>query len=136
MKNGRKDDAGKPDYLSRLGWHKELLAMAERDKRQPGRDPGAYIHLAMSMVNEGLFRGGIRYGNTNFVNVCQERYAKALLRHLKAHIGGEMCDKDTGVEHMALVATNAILMLASEACLNDGEAQRFGKMEAIDAPET
>ena len=49
------------------------------------------------------------------VNSTQEdikRYEAALTRHLSAHMQGEETDSESGLLHMAHIATNALFILA------------------------
>lgn len=40
------------------------------------------------------------------------RYEAALLRHMSAHMQGELIDEESGLPHMAQIATNALFIIA------------------------
>lgn len=41
-----------------------------------------------------------------------KRYEAALLRHMSLHMQGELMDEESGLPHMAQVATNALFIIA------------------------
>ena len=60
-----------------------------------------------------LTMGAAKYSSNNWQNVenGEDRYYAALLRHLVAHRKGETIDPESGMLHLAHVATNAIFLM-------------------------
>ncbi len=88
MREGRKDDAGKPDY--------SLLTMRH----------------ALDAVVRVLEHGAKRYGRDNWRAVEPPgRYLAAAGRHLVAHLAGEASDPDTGESHLAHVVCCCLFAL-------------------------
>lgn len=95
---GRKDDQGK------LRW--ELLPLDLIEKIVD-----VYTH------------GAERYGANTWQNLSNgyQRFKAALLRHLVEHEKGNKIDADSGREHLAHVAWNAIAMLYHANRESEGE---------------
>lgn len=57
--------------------------------------------------------GAKKYGDNNWQNLDNgyQRYKAAMLRHLVEYEKGNKVDEDTGCDHLAQVAWNAIAML-------------------------
>ena len=57
--------------------------------------------------------GAKKYAPNSWQNLENgfERYRGAMMRHLMAHMKGEVFDEETGCRHLAQVAWNAIAML-------------------------
>lgn len=57
--------------------------------------------------------GAKKYGDNSWQGLENgyDRYKAALFRHLLAYESGEVIDKETGCEHLAQVAWNALAML-------------------------
>lgn len=74
---------------------------------------------AVAMV---LNHGAKTYGENTWQKVenAKERYEAALLRHLTAYKKGEKTDKESGLNHMAHLACNALFMLWFEIQENKG----------------
>lgn len=49
-----------------------------------------------------------------------KRYEAALLRHMSEHMQGRETDDETGLPHMAHIATNALFIIALKKGFNDG----------------
>lgn len=88
LPTGEKYDAGKPDW--------SLLPLG-----------------AVEEVVKVLGFGASKYAPDNWQQVpnAQRRYFAALCRHLVAHQSGERDDPETGLSHMAHVATNALFLV-------------------------
>lgn len=68
---------------------------------------------ALSLVDGVSRYGANKYTPNGWRDVPdgEERYMEALLRHLAAHRGGEVYDKDTQLLHCAHLAWNALAVL-------------------------
>ena len=86
---GRKDDAGKLRF-GLLPWE------------------------SVRVVVQVLEWGARKYGEQNWRRVSdgRNRYREALMRHAIQDIGGERLDSETGLPHLAHVATCALFALA------------------------
>lgn len=75
---------------------------------------------AMLFVGHVLGHGAREYAPGNWKK-CRdpERYVAALLRHGIKHTDGEFIDKDSGLPHLACVATSALFAL--DLILNQGQ---------------
>jgi hypothetical protein len=73
---GRKDNKGKLDYTL-LPW------------------------ICVDEVVKVLMHGADKYDRFNWMKVPQQEYAKAAFRHIIADQKGEMCDKESGLPHLA-----------------------------------
>lgn len=73
-------------------------------------------HAALRRVVEVLTFGAKKYQAHSWHKVenGQERYRDALYRHLSAYEGGEVNDPESGLPHLAHVATNALFILELE----------------------
>ncbi len=67
---------------------------------------------ALDKVAEVLTYGAEKYAPHSWRGVEPECYIAALLRHLSAHIQGEANDKESGISHLAHMATNALFLVA------------------------
>jgi len=62
-----------------------------------------------------LTLGAKKYGDRNWERgIAYSRVHGALLRHSLAWFGGEDCDPETGLSHMAHCAANALFLLSYE----------------------
>lgn len=68
---------------------------------------------ALRGVVDVLTFGAKKYCDNGWQSVPggRSRYTAALLRHLAAHEQGEVLDPDSGLPHLAHVATNALFLL-------------------------
>ena|SRR5690554_920511 len=73
-------------------------------------------HAALLRVVEMLTFGAKKYRAHSWQEVenGQERYRDALYRHMNAYESGELTDPESGLPHLAHVATNALFMLELE----------------------
>lgn len=71
-----------------------------------------FPHALLEVVKVATF-GARKYVRGNWVHVgnAQERYMDALHRHLLAHHGGEQCDEESGLTHLAHAAWNVLALL-------------------------
>ncbi len=82
---------------------------------------------AVDRVVEVLTYGVRKYPkpeNNWKVNSTKEdirRYEAALLRHMSAHMQGHLKDEESGLLHMAHIATNALFILGLMQLYNIGE---------------
>lgn len=67
-------------------------------------------------VTEVLTYGAKKYGENNWKQVenATERYYAALRRHLNAWRQGEISDPESGLDHLAHVATNVLFLMYFE----------------------
>lgn len=88
---GLKYDEGKP-----------LLGMMQR-----------YFARAIDTVGRVATVGANKYGRDNWLELdnAEERYHDALYRHLNAMERGEELDEESGYEHLAHAAWNALALL-------------------------
>ena len=93
-------DGGFKDDKQKIRW--ELLPM------------DAIEQIAVIMTH-----GAIKYEDDNWKKVEPERYVGALLRHLCAHLKGEVLDKDSGLLHLSHMCCNAVFLLWLEMHKND-----------------
>ena len=72
-----------------------------------------YFPLALAAVNEVAKEGAKKYTKGGWVTVPAgvQRYGNAMMRHHCKRLGGEDCDKDTGLLHAAHAAWNALAVL-------------------------
>ncbi|AJT60735.1 putative AAT_I superfamily protein [Citrobacter phage CVT22] len=72
---------------------------------------------ALVEVAKALRMGEIKYGRENWKKVdnLEDRYLAALLRHLIAIHQGEEKDQESGLNHLAHVAVNALFLLDYKA---------------------
>lgn len=66
---------------------------------------------ALEMVAKIFTMGAKKYNDDNWKFVEEKRYISALMRHLEAHRQGKFLDSESGLPHLAHVATNALIML-------------------------
>lgn len=68
---------------------------------------------SIEKIVEVYTKGADKYGDNNWQNLSNgyQRYKAALLRHLVEYEKGNKIDSDTGCEHLAQVAWNAIAIL-------------------------
>lgn len=70
---------------------------------------------ALVAVSAVLTYGAKKYAPNNWRKCpSRARYVGAMLRHLFARMGGEKIDSESGMLHVAHVATNALFLLAFE----------------------
>lgn len=67
---------------------------------------------ALMEVARVLSFGAAKYGEYNWQLVRPTaRYSDALMRHVMAYVGGERCDPETGMHHLAHAATNSLFLI-------------------------
>lgn len=78
---------------------------------------------ALQAVGQVGTYGAIKYTDNGWQSVPKgkERYTDALLRHLFKEATGEVTDKDTGIEHAAHAAWNALARLELLLCDKEGK---------------
>ena len=67
---------------------------------------------AVEAIVRVMTHGARKYAPGNWRDVEPHRYFAALMRHLAAVREGEDIDPDSGLPHLAHVATNALFLLA------------------------
>lgn len=74
------------------------------------------VPRALEEASKALQLGSEKYGVGNWMRVenGNPRYLSALVRHLTAYYQGEKHDKESGLSHLAHVATNALFLLDLE----------------------
>lgn len=74
------------------------------------------VPVALESVAKALTLGAEKYPPNNWQRVPDgsSRYTAALLRHLTAYGKGEKVDPESGLSHLAHVATNALFILELE----------------------
>lgn len=74
------------------------------------------VPVALESVAKALTLGAEKYPPNNWQRVPDgsSRYTAALLRHLTAYHKGEKVDPESGLSHLAHVATNAMFILELE----------------------
>jgi hypothetical protein len=78
--------------------------------------------------------GANKYAANNWMQVTpHSRYVAALFRHLNAWQGGEDRDPETGLHHLAHVATNALFLLTFGLRKTPGD-DRVHIVEPVPAP--
>ena len=85
------------------------------------------VPRALEEASKALQLGSEKYGVGNWMRVenGNPRYLSALVRHLTAYYQGEKHDKESGLSHLAHVATNALFLLDLER-QHDDEANSCG----------
>lgn len=63
----------------------------------------------LDIYNYGIAKG---YLADSWRNVAVDRYEDALMRHMAAHLRGEVRDPESGKRHIAHVAWNALAIMA------------------------
>jgi len=68
---------------------------------------------ALEAIAEVLTVGAVKYApdNWKFVEGREWRYLDAMLRHINAHVKGEMLDEETGMHHLAHAACCLMFLL-------------------------
>lgn len=108
-------------YSSVAGTYAEDQQPAAGKKFDSGKSPMAQAVLAYfgkALEGVGLISayGAQKYGvgyvdqNWRKVENAKGRYADALLRHLKAHLQGELIDAESGKPHIDMVSWNALAL--------------------------
>lgn len=69
----------------------------------------------MQLVVKALEFGAKKYGDENWKK-CEDttRYSDAMLRHWRAHCGGEYLDTDSGLPHVILMVANVLFFATLE----------------------
>lgn len=76
---------------------------------------------ALEGVAKVLTFGAKKYSANSWQNVEDtSRYMDALIRHIEAFRQGEDVDPESGIHHMAHVATNAMFLYEFETTLKQG----------------
>lgn len=90
FKKGIKFDQGKPNYL-------DIFELLDFD--------------FLVEVSEVMAKGKEKYGFENWKkDLDPKRIKKALLRHLKSYLQGELYDKETGKTHLAHITCNVMFL--------------------------
>lgn len=66
---------------------------------------------AVEEVVKIMTYGAAKYEPNNWKKVEPERYVAAMMRHLTAHMKGELLDDESGFLHAAHMACNALFIL-------------------------
>lgn len=112
------------------------------NKESQGRkyDEGkAMLHLlppkSILEVGKVLTYGAEKYDAENWRKVpdLQDRYASAALRHIFAHIDGELDDEETGLSHLAH-AMCCLLFKLEDELLGKGEEERTREADTREYP--
>ena len=61
-------------------------------------------------VAEVAYFGAKKYSKDNWMDVNPERYKKALARHTKSYLEGEILDPETKLPHVAHIACNCMFL--------------------------
>lgn len=87
-------------------------AKLDAGKIRAGLVLGAFPHALRKVCEVGTY-GANKYTDNGWLSVPNghARYTDAMLRHYLSEVGGERCDKDTGIEHAAHLAWNALARL-------------------------
>jgi hypothetical protein len=91
--------------------------MGEGRKDDKGKLP---MHLlpfeSLEDVSRVLQYGAERYGahNWKLLPDAKARYSAALLRHISAHMRGEIVDPESGLSHLSHAACNALFLVYFE----------------------
>jgi hypothetical protein len=113
--------------LCRIYFDKYKGCSCPNSRVEPGRKfdgEKPRLNLLMQEVPYGLEQlaltlqlGEDKYGRGNWREVenKEDRYLAALLRHLVAYNKGEKLDPESGLSHLAHVASNAMFLLDNEA---------------------
>ena len=74
------------------------------------------VPYGLEEVTKALQMGSTKYGVGNWLKVedGNSRYLSALVRHLTAYYKGEETDPESGLNHLAHVATNALFLIDLE----------------------
>lgn len=74
------------------------------------------VPYGLEEVSKALQMGSAKYGVGNWLKVedGNSRYLSALVRHLTAYYKGEETDPESGLNHLAHVATNALFLIDLE----------------------
>ena len=89
-----------------------LWLMCDNDNSNtPGGD--GWINVPWDQISklaDVYTYGANKYAPNNWQNVEEERYFSAMMRHITSHIGGEACDKESGIEHLTHALWNALTL--------------------------
>ena len=100
------------------------------DGKHPMKDRWDLIPMdCVEDVVKILTFGAEKYQPNNWQKVenGEDRYYAALMRHLVAHRKGEIIDPESGMLHLAHVATNAIFLMWLEKNKNS----KYSKLEIL-----
>jgi hypothetical protein len=106
------ESAGIPFTPIRDGLTSLPVQKLDADKLRLGLLPFAALEETAKVFGYGA--GKYRPNGWRTVDNAVERYRDALLRHLFAHLRGEVLDPESGLRHLAHAATNALLLLELE----------------------
>lgn len=122
-------------YAEHLGrefprWHASALTPAfdfERSETPPPLPAAKFVKadsgkprlsilwdqgLALASVARVLWFGATKYSRKNWANVPDaERYTDAALRHIAAHVNGEITDPESGEPHLSHAATSLLFVI-------------------------
>ena len=97
-------------------WDREMpiqlnTAKADTGKPHPTRVPVSLIHAVTAIRDYGTEK----YGDPeNWRTGEPQRYRDALYRHWLAYLGGERCDKESGLPHLWHLACNVAFLIEME----------------------
>lgn len=80
---------------------------------------------ALEQVTKVLMHGAAKYGRDNWRR-CDDakRYEDAALRHLFAHVGGEVTDAESGLPHLAHAACCVLFLLEMPIAITSLKPER------------
>jgi hypothetical protein len=107
--------SGLSEYTSKLEEESEKLGTRSNGFKKWDTDKVDLTLLpfpALEEIAKVLMYGAEKYGRDNW-KLCEDLndYEKALMRHISAHLSGEMYDEETGLLHLAHVGCNLVFLL-------------------------
>ena len=84
----------------------------DNGKPQLSLIPPKFVIQVAEVMSFGAKKYGV--GNWKYLQSPKERYKDALLRHLYAYLDGELNDPETGMPHLAHLATNTAFLMHFE----------------------
>ena len=135
LKGARFTDHSEDVVLETLAAQGIILAAAAAAEVIPQEQPGMKFDSAKNRldliywpfvegVGEVLTHGAVKYAPNNWQKVGNglDRYFAAAMRHLIAYRRGELTDSDSGLPHLAHVATNVMFLqyLTSDGATDAG----------------
>ena len=88
----------------------ELGIKHDQDKLDWLQMPWCQLEKVIRCTNHG----GRKYSPFNWMHVEKDRYLKATIRHLVAHLKGEKYDDESGEEHLAHMVASALFYMWHE----------------------
>jgi len=83
-------------------------------------------------IAEVLTMGSLKYSDNNWKNVDDEsRYVDALYRHLEAWRSGEINDPESGLPHLAHVATNVAFLTHFDYAPDEWSKEKPGQVQVV-----